>query len=71
MMGRIAMLRRTVCWQKVDLPEPGGPTSKSKFSEGTSCSWVKDTNDNPVICKDVLVYLCVIADKDNAVKKTN
>ena len=48
MTGLTSMLRRMVCWQKVDFPEPGGPTSKIRFLGGTSCIWVKETNNYPI-----------------------
>lgn len=44
MTGLISMLLRTVWWQKVDFPEPGGPTNKIMFLRGISCNWVKDNN---------------------------
>ena len=41
MTGLISMLLRTVWWQKVDFPEPGGPTKRIMFFGGTSCIWVR------------------------------
>jgi len=39
---------RIVCSQKVDFPDPGGPTSNIKFLGGTSCIWVRETNNYPI-----------------------
>jgi hypothetical protein len=44
----IAKLWRMACWQKVDFPEPGGPTSKIMFLGGISCIWVRETNNYPI-----------------------
>ena len=41
------MLLRMVCWQKVVFPDPGGPTSRITFLDGTSWSWLNETNINP------------------------
>jgi hypothetical protein len=34
----MVILFRTVSWQKVDFPAPGGPTNKIMFPEGISWS---------------------------------
>ena len=37
-IGLTSILLRTVCWQNVDFPAPGGPTSKIMLLGGTSCN---------------------------------
>ena len=39
----IAKPFRIACWQKVDFPEPGGPTNNIRFLGGMSCSWLTET----------------------------
>jgi len=41
----IAKLWRTVCSQKDDFPDPGEPTRSIMLSDGTSFSWVNETNN--------------------------
>jgi hypothetical protein len=36
---------RIACSQNVDFPDPGGPTSKIRFLDGTSCNWARDKKD--------------------------
>jgi hypothetical protein len=48
MTGLISMLLRTACWQKVDFPEPGGPTNKIMLLDGTSCIWARENNNHPI-----------------------
>jgi hypothetical protein len=38
---------KIACRQKVDFPEPGGPTNKIRFLAGISCIWDRDTNNYP------------------------
>ena len=53
------MLLRTACWQNDDFPEPGAPTNRIMFSEGTSCNWAKDNKDphNLYISINILVMV--------------
>jgi len=49
MMGlSTAKLFRAICWQNFDFPAPGEPTNRSRLLGGTSCIWVRETNNYPI-----------------------